>query len=124
MKTVLSKILKSNYEKHALIICSLCFSGMLIGNLSERFRYSELRYLYQFGWITCYILVLTSLIWSLGNSISILKESNYSLRRKLLWTSISLAPILLFVMFMLLAFLQDNNSTDIELSTGEHIAPR
>ena len=121
MKRILNKIAKSNYEKHGLILCFICFLGMLIGNFSERIRYSDFRYLYHFSWITCYIAVFTSLIWSGLNSILIFKESYSNLKRKLFWTLVSLAPILLFLLFMFLAFLQDYNSTDIQLPNGEYI---
>lgn len=122
MKTKFSKIIKSNYEKYVLIIYLLGFFGLLIGNISERFRYSEFRYLYQYGKLISFILMLSCLLWSLINSIFILQESYSNLKRKVFWVFVSLAPIIILIIFISLVFLQEYYSTDIQLPSGEYIA--
>ena len=94
-------------ERFALLICGLCLGGMTIGNVTQKFRFSDLRIIYHFGWISCYILVLSTFIWSIVNAILIVREKKYSLKKKVMWSIISLLPILYFTIMITIAMSRD-----------------
>lgn len=92
------------FKKIALLIPSLCFIGMIIGNLTERYRYSGFRSIYHIGWISCYILVFSSITWGIINTIFIFEEKNYMLTNKFIWIAISLSPIMYIGLMLFIAF--------------------
>lgn len=99
----MTNIRLNKLEKFAIIICGLCIGGMIIGQISGKFRFSELRIIYQICWISCYVLVLSSFVWSGANAVLILQQKNYNLKRRLIWAFISLLPILYFTLMMTIA---------------------
>ena len=91
-------------EKRALIICGIFIIGMIFGYMSGRYRFNDFRILYHFCWISNYILVFSSFVFGIVNSIFILKE-DYNWKRKLIWSLISLLPILYFVIMITIVVL-------------------
>lgn len=91
-------------EKTALLIGGIFIVGMIFGFMSGRYRFNDFRILYHFCWISNYILVLSSFVYGIVNSIFISKE-NYNWKRKLIWCLVSLLPILYFVVMITIAML-------------------
>lgn len=91
-------------EKSALFIIGIFIIGMVFGYMSGRYRFNDFRALYHFFWISNYILVLSSFVYGIVNAILILKE-NYNVKRKLMWSVISLLPFLYFVIMMTIGML-------------------
>ncbi|OXA91681.1 hypothetical protein SAMN06265346_110132 [Flavobacterium hercynium] len=86
-------------QKRALIICGIFIAGMIFGYISGRYRFHEFRILYHFLWMSNYILVLFSFVCGILNAIFVSKE-NYNWKTKLLWGSISLLPVLSFIIMI------------------------
>jgi len=87
------------FQKRALIICGIFIIGIIFGYISGRYRFHEFRILYHFFWMSNYILVLFSFVCGVLNAIFVSKE-NYNSRRKLLWGSVSLLPVLSFIIMI------------------------
>lgn len=84
-------------KKIAIIICCLFLFGGFIGRIGQiYFRFSDLRIIYHICWISNYVLVIGPFIWSVENSIFIIKDGNFRSNEKLMWGFISLLPFLYF----------------------------
>jgi hypothetical protein len=82
------------YQKHAFLIILLPIIGMLIGRFTSPFRYTNLRTIYLIGALLVYICWITSFLLGIINSIEIILNSKEGFKKKILWTIISLLPII------------------------------
>lgn len=76
----------------SIIVVSLFLSAFAVSDLTYGFRYSEYRWIYQAGWVTCYFLHLISFMVSLINSFGILMDTEWNRRKKIPWLILSLIP--------------------------------
>jgi hypothetical protein len=65
---------------------------------------------------------MTSFILGFANSINIVHNKNFKKPFKILWTTISLLPILYFIFMILISILNDPLKDDAILPSGEHIS--
>lgn len=94
----------SLWEKFALIICFLFFSGIALGRYVEIFRFDqELRWIYQYGSLISLGTGVTTTILSLINTI-VLWSKTTDIKRKILGTLISIIPFFLISILMIIAF--------------------
>lgn len=110
----------NKFQKYTLIILLLPVVGVIAAQMTKDFRYSNHRFLYLFGVLTCYLSWGTSLLWGLINSLFILQDKNKNLRSRLIWILLSLLPIIYITFLMLFTFTQE--SDDIILQNGERIS--
>ena len=99
IKNITKFLRQLNWTKRfAILICILFFSGILLDVLTEGFRLSQnLRWIYQYGQFLSIILFWGALLGSLVNSILIAGDE-YNWKKSLLWTTISLLPIIFFIL--------------------------
>ena len=76
---------------------------MLIGNYVQRFRFSEYRWIYQYGKYLNLILVIGSLGWSLFHPLIVWSEKKPNWKKHLIWMIVGLIPIIYFVLMMTIA---------------------
>lgn len=87
----------SNLKRNSIYVVLLFISSFLVSKLTEDFRYSNYRWVYQIGWVFCYILHFSSLILSFVNSILIVKDIKMSLNEKKICLILSLSTIFFWI---------------------------
>jgi len=89
------------YKKYSIVICFIFIVGLTLGRVGESyFRFSNLRFIYHVCWISNYVLVFTSFIWGIANSILIKRNKIYNNTEKATWGIVSIIPFLYFVIMM------------------------
>ena len=102
----------NKYQIFAFSICAMPIFGFLITQLTRNYRFNqELRYIYLSGIVIVYLSWSTSFILGITNSINIVRNENYKRPFKILWTTISLLPIL-YIIFMILISILNNPSIE------------
>ncbi|CAL2090600.1 hypothetical protein [Tenacibaculum sp. 190524A05c] len=84
-------------KRSAILIILLFISGMLIGKFTQRFRFSEYRWIYQFGSLLNILVTTGSLLWSLIHPLMIWSEDKKDWKKHLLWMIIGMVPFLYLV---------------------------
>lgn len=113
----------NKYQAFALSICALPIFGVIIAQLTKNYRFNhELRYIYLTGVVIVYLSWIMSFILGVANSQNIVRNKNYKKPFKILWSTISLLPILYFICMLLMSILYDPLKDDIVLPNGEHIS--
>ena len=93
-------------EKFAILIGIIFILGMLIGNISEKFRFDKkYGWIYDYGNIIAPILILGSVIWGIVNAVLILDKKDRKILLRLLWACVSLLPFLAIAISMLINIL-------------------
>jgi len=116
------KKLKKN-QLNALFICLLPLIGIIISYFTDYFRmHQQLRFIYLIGVALRYLSWIMSLVLGITNSQSIFLNKNYKISFKILWSTISLLPILYFVVMFIIITLSDPLKEDKVLPSGEHIS--
>jgi hypothetical protein len=91
-------------RKFAIIICLILISGFIISDVAEYFRgMIGWGWIYKYGSLLSNFLFIGSLIWSLINSMLIVKDGQPNWKINAIWTFISLIPIL-YIVFSLVAW--------------------
>lgn len=91
-------------RKFAIIICLMLIGGFICSNVAEYFRgIIGWRWVYKYGSILSNFLFLGSLLWSLINSILIVKDGQPNWKMNAIWTLVSLIPIL-YIVFAMIAW--------------------
>ena len=90
------KTFKKKYDTRfsAIVIVGLCLLGMLIGDLTHQFRYSEYRWIYKYGAYTNYILVFASVGWSFLHPFLFLWLRKRKIEKSFIWLALGLVPFL------------------------------
>jgi len=105
-QTAKTNIKKNSMKKYAFLPLLLLLSAFLVTDSTQRFRYSEYNWIYQAGWILCYILHLLAFITSVINSLQIIMEMKTGIKDKLLWLFLCLMPIAFWVVIFIFIMLE------------------
>jgi hypothetical protein len=93
-----------NPKLSAIIICVLCLLGMLTARYIEIwFRFSDYRWIYQYGSLFSKGLVLLMIGWSLIHPVFVIAEKGKQWKKYLIWILIGLIPFLYFGIMMSIA---------------------
>ena len=90
----------------SIIVVSLFLSAFAVSDLTYGFRYSEYRWIYQAGWVTCYFLHFISFMLSLINSFGILMNTEWNRRKKLPWLMLSLIPVAFWIVVVFVVIIK------------------
>jgi hypothetical protein len=63
-----------NLKRNSFYIILAFISAFLISYITTDFRYSNFRWIYHTGWVSCYLLHFISIIFSMINSMLIVAE--------------------------------------------------
>jgi hypothetical protein len=90
-----------NPKLSAITICILCLVGMLSGKYVEIwFRFSDYRWIYQYGSLLSNGLVLLMIGWSFLHPIIVISEKRKQWKKYWIWILIGLIPFLYFGVMM------------------------
>ena len=92
---MISRIL-NNPKISSIIIVGICALGILIGRLTEYYRFSEYRWIYQYGKLINYVLFISGLGWSMLHPIIVWNETKNKWKKHLIWILIGLIPAIYF----------------------------
>ncbi|WP_299126392.1 hypothetical protein [uncultured Winogradskyella sp.] len=93
-----------NPKLSAIIICVLCLLGMLTARYIEIwFRFSDYRWIYQYGSLFSKGLVLLMIGWSLLHPVIVISEKGKQWKKYWIWILIGLIPFLYFGIMMSIA---------------------
>ncbi len=82
-------------QKFAIIIPGIFISALIISSFVERFRVNQnLRWIYEYGKDFSLIIGYGAVVWSIVNSILILKDLKTERPKKILWFLLSAATFL------------------------------
>jgi hypothetical protein len=87
----------SSLKRNSLYVILLLISAFSVAQLTKGFRYSNYRWIYHIGWVSCYVLHLCSLILSFVNSINIIRTNKMNIIEKSIWLIVSLTTIFFWV---------------------------
>jgi hypothetical protein len=88
----------------AISICVLCLAGMLTAKYIEKwFRFSDYRWIYQYGSLLSKGLVLSMIGWSFLHPIIVISEKRKQWKKYWIWILIGLFPFLYFGIMMTIA---------------------
>ena len=91
-------------RKFAILIFFMFLCGIFINDFAQYFRgIIGWKWIYKYGSLLSNILFLGSLLWSLINSILIVKDAQPNWKENTIWTIISLIPIL-YIVFAMIAW--------------------
>lgn len=97
---------KNGIKKYTFLPLLLLLSAIFVSYSTQRFRYSEYRWIYHAGWVSCYILHLVAFVASIITSSLILIEMKTGIKNKLLWLLLSLLPVVFWVVMFLFIILE------------------
>ena len=89
-------MLFKNLKLNSIHINIVFISAFLVAILTKDFRYSNYRWIYQIGGLSCYLFHLLSLVFSTVNSILIVKE-NLKIKEKTILLLLSLIPVFFWI---------------------------
>lgn len=100
------KVSKLTYNPKwsAILIIFLFLIGMLVGYYVERFRFSNYRWIYEYGKLINYLTVFGSLTWSFFNPVIVWENKKRTWRRYITWIIVGLLPLFCFAFIMILIF--------------------
>jgi hypothetical protein len=82
----------------------MLISSFIISDIAEYFRgMIGWRWIYKYGSLLSNLFFLGSILWSLINSITIVKDAKPNWKENTIWTIISLIPIL-YIVFAMIAW--------------------
>jgi len=91
-------------KSSAIVICVLCLLGMLTAKYIEKwFRFSDYRWIYQYGSLLSKGLVLLMIGWSFLHPIIVISEKRKQWKKYWIWILIGLLPFLYFGIMMTIA---------------------
>ena len=89
--------LSSNPKLSAIIICVFCLIGMLTSRYIEIwFRFSDYRWIYQYGSLLSKGFTLLIIVWSFLHPIIVISEKRKQWKKYWFWILIGLLPFLYF----------------------------
>lgn len=94
------------YQKHSLIILLLPVLSFIIARITEPYRFSTYRYIYLAGVFFVYISWLIIFLLGIINTIEIILHTKENHKLKILWSIISLLPIIYIAIMMSIAMLK------------------
>gem|GEM_PF-3027506 len=83
-------------EKMAILASLLFLLALIVGKATSLFRFTPYRYVYHYGFFVCLFLHFSALIISVVNSILIIRELIFKLK-KVFWLILSLIPTLFWI---------------------------
>jgi hypothetical protein len=108
---IIRKIVKKSnliqLRKYTILILIALVCNFILSKFADNFRFnSEFRWIYSNGKPLTLFLFFLLLALSVANGILIMKETNITLKTRLLWTIVSLSVFLYFSITMIIAMLQ------------------
>lgn len=108
---IIRKIVKKSnliqLRKYTILILIALICNFILSKFADNFRFnSEFRWIYSNGKPLTLFLFFLLLALSVANGILIMKETNITLKARLLWTILSLSVFLYFSITMIIAMLQ------------------
>ena len=93
-----------NPKISAIVICVFCLLGMLAAKYIERwFRFSDYRWIYQYGSLLSKGLVLLMIGLSFFHPFIVISEKRKEWKKYWIWILIGLLPVLYFGIMMTIA---------------------
>ncbi|SMC71277.1 hypothetical protein [Cellulophaga tyrosinoxydans] len=93
-----------NPKLSAITICVLCFTGMITARYLEKwFRFSDYRWIYQYGSLLSKGIVLLMIGWSFFHPLIVISEKRKQWKKYWIWILIGLLPFLYFGIMMTIA---------------------
>src|SRR5690606_6982080 len=96
----------NKFQKASFIIFILPILAVVIGRLTEDYRYSTGRQVYLIGVASVYLFWTTAVLWSLVNAIFIYNDLSIENKKvKFIWTIFSLIPIIFIAINLFIFFI-------------------
>ena len=89
--------IRYNPKLTSFLIIGICIMGIIIGNYVERFRISNLRWIYEYGKLINFIMVFGSLGWSFLHPLIIWSNNKPQWKKQLIWMIVGLIPVLYII---------------------------
>lgn len=95
------------YKKSAFVICVLPFFAWTVAYFTRNDRIPNSREIYLTGVVIVYLLWATALTWGIVNSILIFRTEDQKISNKLIWTTLSILPLLLLFVGILFSIISN-----------------